>query len=67
MAEPRAMGGKAGCPICSKPAQPKFGPFCSARCADVDLGRWFVEAYRVPDLSSEDSEQQDSQIDDSEG
>ncbi|MCF8474414.1 MAG: DNA gyrase inhibitor YacG [Emcibacter sp.] len=38
------------CPICKKhPAEPKFHPFCSARCADVDLGRWFKGSYAIPD------------------
>ena len=37
-----------GCPICRKPVQPRFRPFCSARCADIDLGRWFGEVYRAP-------------------
>jgi uncharacterized protein len=23
-------------------------PFCSKRCADVDLNRWLSELYRVP-------------------
>lgn len=36
------------CPICRKPAVRKYRPFCSARCADVDLGRWFTESYAVP-------------------
>ena len=36
------------CPICRKPAAPGKRPFCSDRCADVDLGRWFGERYRVP-------------------
>jgi len=36
------------CPICGKPAQPGFRPFCSRRCADVDLGRWFTGGYAVP-------------------
>ncbi len=36
------------CPICHKPATERHRPFCSARCADVDLGRWFGETYRVP-------------------
>ncbi|MDA8232709.1 MAG: DNA gyrase inhibitor YacG [Magnetospirillum sp.] len=35
------------CPICGKPAQPEYRPFCSARCADVDLHRWLGEVYRV--------------------
>jgi endogenous inhibitor of DNA gyrase (YacG/DUF329 family) len=36
------------CPICRKPAQAAFAPFCSQRCADVDLGRWLGERYVIP-------------------
>lgn len=36
------------CPICRKPAVHEFRPFCSKRCADIDLGRWLTEDYRVP-------------------
>jgi endogenous inhibitor of DNA gyrase (YacG/DUF329 family) len=36
------------CPICGKPATPQHQPFCSARCADIDLGRWLKESYSVP-------------------
>jgi len=36
------------CPICNKPTDPKYRPFCSRRCADVDLGKWLNESYRVP-------------------
>ena len=36
------------CPICRAPAQPKYRPFCSLRCQQVDLGRWFTGSYRVP-------------------
>jgi uncharacterized protein len=36
------------CPICRKPAEHRFRPFCSRRCADVDLNRWFSGAYSVP-------------------
>ena len=39
---------KTACPICRKPAEPRFRPFCSVRCADIDLGRWFTESYAVP-------------------
>jgi endogenous inhibitor of DNA gyrase (YacG/DUF329 family) len=38
----------AKCPICGKPGQPAYRPFCSKRCADIDLGRWLKEGYRVP-------------------
>ena len=36
------------CPVCSKPAGEAHRPFCSRRCADVDLQRWFSGAYVVP-------------------
>jgi len=36
------------CPICGKPADPEHRPFCSPRCADVDLQRWFSGRYVVP-------------------
>ncbi|NHO32845.1 DNA gyrase inhibitor YacG [Acetobacter sp. LMG 1636] len=36
------------CPICHKPTMAEFRPFCSRRCADIDLGRWFSQDYRVP-------------------
>ncbi len=53
------------CPICQKPAQAKYRPFCSARCADVDLGRWFTESYRIPASPPDGSE--DADEDDLEG
>lgn len=36
------------CAICLRPSVVRFRPFCSARCADADLGRWFSETYRIP-------------------
>jgi hypothetical protein len=36
------------CPICNKPAEKAYRPFCSKRCADADLGKWFSGAYAVP-------------------
>ena len=38
---------RRACPICGKPSQQKFHPFCSARCADIDLGRWVSGAYVI--------------------
>lgn len=38
----------APCPICKKPAVEKYAPFCSKRCADLDLGQWLGEGYRIP-------------------
>lgn len=36
------------CPICQKPSITAYRPFCSRRCADVDLGRWLNGSYAVP-------------------
>ncbi|KKB85986.1 DNA gyrase inhibitor [Devosia limi DSM 17137] len=36
------------CPICGKPAVEKYRPFCSSRCADVDLNRWLTGVYVIP-------------------
>ncbi len=36
------------CPVCSKETDPKYRPFCSRRCADVDLGRWLTGGYAIP-------------------
>jgi len=38
----------ARCPICGKPVEVAYRPFCSRRCADVDLQRWLTGAYAVP-------------------
>ena len=40
----------AVCPICSKATEEAYRPFCSRRCADVDLNRWLTGAYAVPGL-----------------
>ena len=42
------------CPICSKETDPKYRPFCSRRCADVDLGRWLNGSYAVPSTDPDD-------------
>lgn len=36
------------CPICGKPRAAAWRPFCSRRCADVDLGRWLDGGYVIP-------------------
>jgi endogenous inhibitor of DNA gyrase (YacG/DUF329 family) len=50
------------CPICGKPSDPKARPFCSRRCADVDLHRWFSGSYAVPAVESDEDG-----VDESEG
>ena len=42
----RARGKR--CPICKQTANAEYRPFCSKRCAEIDLGRWLGEVYRAP-------------------
>lgn len=44
------------CPICGKPSLEAFRPFCSKRCADVDLHRWLSGGYAIPAVEAEGEE-----------
>jgi endogenous inhibitor of DNA gyrase (YacG/DUF329 family) len=44
------------CPICDKPTDAAYRPFCSRRCADVDLGRWLNGGYALPSDEPEDGD-----------
>lgn len=48
------------CPICAKDTDPKYRPFCSRRCADVDLGKWLNQSYVVPGKSDDDEDRPSS-------
>lgn len=41
------------CPICKRPTEAAFQPFCSKRCADIDLRKWLTGSYAIP---AEDSD-----------
>ena len=47
-ARPARSDGRKTCVICGKPRDPRYAPFCSKRCADVDLGRWLKGPYVIP-------------------
>lgn len=42
------------CVICGKPQKPDYRPFCSKRCADVDLNRWFSGKYAIPAVEEDE-------------
>jgi uncharacterized protein len=54
MVEPVVFKPRRPCPICKKPSQVKFHPFCSNRCAQVDLGRWLGGTYAIPVVEGDD-------------
>ena len=45
------------CPICTQPSEQRWRPFCSRRCADVDLHRWLSGNYAIP--ASETDKEED--------
>jgi uncharacterized protein len=44
------------CPICGKQIEPAFKPFCSKRCADIDLNRWLSGVYAIPTKEDENED-----------
>ncbi len=47
------------CPICGKKATQADHPFCSQRCADIDLNRWLSGAYAIPAVEAEEHVERD--------
>ncbi|PTW62067.1 hypothetical protein C8N35_101101 [Breoghania corrubedonensis] len=48
------------CPNCSKLSIEKYYPFCSKRCADVDLNRWLSGGYAIPAVELDDVDTDDT-------
>ena len=46
------------CPICGKAAEMRFRPFCSKRCADIDLHRWLSGSYAIPATEEDDPDEE---------
>lgn len=49
------------CPMCREETRKEFRPFCSRRCADLDLGKWLVGGYSIP-VSDMDEAEEDTAI-----
>ncbi|EAQ05969.1 MULTISPECIES: DNA gyrase inhibitor YacG [Yoonia] len=49
------------CPICNRPTDKAYRPFCSRRCADVDLGKWLTGSYAIP-AGRDDAEDDDPDL-----
>ncbi|MEP5758057.1 MAG: DNA gyrase inhibitor YacG [Litoreibacter sp.] len=50
------------CPICEKETVKEYRPFCSRRCADIDLGKWMTGAYAIPSANLEDDEELETEL-----
>ncbi len=44
------------CPVCGRNTDLDYRPFCSKRCADIDLGRWLSGAYAIPVKDDDDED-----------
>jgi endogenous inhibitor of DNA gyrase (YacG/DUF329 family) len=49
-------GSSDTCLLCGKPRSESYKPFCSKRCADIDLGRWLKGGYAIPGVENETEE-----------
>jgi len=49
------------CPICKAKASEAYRPFCSKRCADVDLHRWLTGCYAIPAVEADDDPEADGE------
>jgi hypothetical protein len=58
-----ARKARRGCPICGAPPSGHYRPFCSARCAEIDLARWLNETYRVPGTTERPADEEDPDSD----
>jgi hypothetical protein len=59
MTAPKTPKNLPRCPICQKPTVAEYRPFCSKRCADIDLGKWLREDYTIPAVEPPDEWSED--------
>jgi len=55
------------CPICGKPTVEEARPFCSRRCAEIDLGRWLKGVYAIPARPSAEEGEAETETDEKPG
>lgn len=53
----RVVRTAARCPVCGKDVEARYRPFCSKRCADIDLGRWLKGGYVIPGEPTDEAEE----------
>ncbi len=53
---------QGACPVCRAPTDPDARPFCSRRCADVDLSRWLRGAYAISGDVDDDEDGEDTSV-----
>ncbi|WP_371321788.1 DNA gyrase inhibitor YacG, partial [Vibrio parahaemolyticus] len=51
----KLTSGNKSCPLCGSSVIHRYRPFCSKRCADIDLSRWMGGAYAVPVVQLDES------------
>jgi endogenous inhibitor of DNA gyrase (YacG/DUF329 family) len=47
------------CPVCGAPTAKAYAPFCSKRCAAIDLHRWLSGAYAIPAVENDAAPEED--------
>jgi|TARA_B110000090_G_scaffold89507_1_gene101555 endogenous inhibitor of DNA gyrase (YacG/DUF329 family) len=55
------------CPICKKTTSETDSPFCSARCKDIDLGKWLIGGYVIANDDETESSKMEYDSEESDG
>jgi len=50
------------CPVCAKLSTPEDYPFCSDRCAKIDLHKWLQGSYAIPAVENDDEDPQSGEL-----
>lgn len=59
----KAANNNSLCPVCNQSATEKYLPFCSKRCSDIDLGRWFNGSYVIAGDKTSEGQETDDELD----
>lgn len=51
---------RRGCPVCGRPRDPRWRPFCSRACRDRDFLAWIEGRYRLPVIEEEPEGEEDA-------
>ncbi|MDG1995971.1 MAG: DNA gyrase inhibitor YacG [Emcibacteraceae bacterium] len=59
----KAANNNNECPICNQGSIEKYHPFCSHRCSEIDLGRWFNGSYIIAGNKTSEGQSSDDDLD----
>ena len=62
MSASRSASKPLRCPICKKAAVEEYRPFCSRRCADIDLAKWLGGSYAIAGREEDEGDDPEGKV-----